>query len=136
MHLEAVTRIEEEEQTAKAAVISWDETKDLVEAVTRLANQLSVDDKQREKRRNQSRERSGSLGRWGNDRRDRRQQQDRGVNDRRRLPTPGPSHRDLSEQMNRLGETTGRVSSAEPVDKKSTFRGIVENVSYVEVPNT
>ena len=43
---------------------------------------------------------------------------------------------DLSEEMNRLGGTTGRVSSAEPVDKKGTFRGIVEIVSYVEVPNT
>ena len=40
---------------------------------------------------------------------------------------------DLSEEMNRLGETTGTVSSAEPVD---TFRGIVKIVSYVEVPNT
>ena len=43
---------------------------------------------------------------------------------------------DLSEEMNRLGRTTGRVSSAEPVDKKGTFRGIVEIISYVEVPNT
>ena len=42
---------------------------------------------------------------------------------------------DLSEEMNRLGGTTGRVSSAEPVDKKSTVRGIFETVSYVEVPN-
>ena len=53
LHLEAVTRIEEEEQTTKVAVIRRDETKDLVEAVTRLVNQLSVDDKQRENRRNQ-----------------------------------------------------------------------------------
>ena len=43
---------------------------------------------------------------------------------------------DLSEEMNRLGGTTGRVSSAEPVDKRDTFRGIVEIVSCVEVPNT
>ena len=43
---------------------------------------------------------------------------------------------DLLEERNCLGETTGRVSSAEPVDKKDTFRGIVEIVSYVEVPNT
>ena len=43
---------------------------------------------------------------------------------------------DLSEERNRLGGTTGRISSAEPVDKKDTFRGIVEIVSYVEVPNT
>ena len=43
---------------------------------------------------------------------------------------------DLLEERNRLGGTTGRVSSAEPVDKKDTFREIVENVSYVEVPNT
>ena len=42
---------------------------------------------------------------------------------------------DLSEEMNRLGGTTGRVSSAEPVDKKGTFREIVEIDSYVEVPN-
>ena len=60
LHLEAVTRIEEEEQTPKVAVIRRDETKDLVEAVTKLVNQLSVDDKQQENRRNQSRERSGS----------------------------------------------------------------------------
>ena len=43
---------------------------------------------------------------------------------------------DLSEEMNRLGGTTGRVSSAEPVDKKDTFRGTVEIVFYVEVSNT
>ena len=96
LHLEAVTRIEEEEQTPKVAVIRRDETKDLVEAVTKLVNQLSVDNKKRENRRNQSRERSGSRGRWGDDRRDRGQQQDRGFNDRRRFPTPGPSHRDRS----------------------------------------
>ena len=42
----------------------------------------------------------------------------------------------LSEEMNRLEGTTGRVSSAEPVDKKGTFRGIVEIVSYVEVLKT
>ena len=46
LHLEAVTRIEEEEQTPKVAVIRRDETKDLVEAVTKLVSQLSVDDKQ------------------------------------------------------------------------------------------
>ena len=28
---------------------------------------------------------------------------------------------DLSEEMNRQGGTTGRVSSAEPVDRKDTF---------------
>ena len=70
LHLEAVTRIEEEEQTPKVAVIRWDETKKLVEAATKLVNQLSVDDKQRENRRTQSRERSSSRGRWGDDRSD------------------------------------------------------------------
>ena len=74
MHLKAVTRIEEEEQTPKVAVIRRDETKDLVKAVTRLVNQLSVDDKQRENRQNQSREQSSSRGRWGDDRCDRGQQ--------------------------------------------------------------
>ena len=43
---------------------------------------------------------------------------------------------DLSEEMNRLGGTTGSVSSAEPMDKKGIFRGTVEIVSYVEIPNT
>ena len=71
LNLEAVTRVEEEEQTPKVAVIRRDETKDLVEAVTRLVNQLSVDDKQRESRRHQSRERRSSRGRWGDDKRDR-----------------------------------------------------------------
>ena len=96
LHLEAVTRIEEEEQTPKVAVIRRDETIDLVEAVTRLVNQLSVDHKQLEDRQNQSMERSSSRGRCGDERRDRGQQEDRGLNDRRRLPTPGPSHRDRS----------------------------------------
>ena len=96
LHLEAVTRIEEEEQTPKVAVIRRNETKDLVQAVTKLVNRLSVDDKQRENRRIQSRERTGSRGRWGDDRRDRGQQQDREFNDRRRFPSPGPSHRDRS----------------------------------------
>ena len=83
LHLEAVTRIEEEEQTPKLEIIRQNETKDLVEAVTWLVNHLSVDDKQRENRRIQSRERSSSRGRWGDDRRDRGQQQDRGFNDQR-----------------------------------------------------
>ena len=48
----------------------------LVESVTKLLNQLSVDDKQRENRRNQSRERSSSRVRWGDNRRDRGQQQE------------------------------------------------------------
>ena len=96
LHLEAVTRIEEEEQTPKVEVIRRNETKDLVEAVNRLVNQLSVDDKQRKVRQNQSRERSISRGRWEDDRRDRGQQQDRGFNDRRRLPTPRSSHQDRS----------------------------------------
>ena len=43
---------------------------------------------------------------------------------------------DLLEEMNRLGGTTDRDSRAEPVDKKGTFRGIVEIVSYLEVHNT
>ena len=60
LHLEAVTRKEEEEQTPKVAVIRRDETKDLSEAVTRLVNQLSVDDEQRENCQIQSRERSSS----------------------------------------------------------------------------
>ena len=42
---------------------------------------------------------------------------------------------DLSEEMNRLGGTTGRVSNAESEDRKDTCRGIVEIVSYVEVFN-
>ena len=41
--LEAETRIEEEEQTPKFAVIRRDETKDLVGAVPKVVNQLSVD---------------------------------------------------------------------------------------------
>ena len=65
LHLEAVNRIEEEEQATKVAVIRRDKTKNLVEAVTKLVNQLSVDDKQHENRWNQSRERSNSRGRWG-----------------------------------------------------------------------
>ena len=48
LHLEAVRRIEEEEQTPKFAVIRRDETEDLVRAITKLVNQLSLDDKQRE----------------------------------------------------------------------------------------
>ena len=55
--------------------------KDLVEAVTKLVNQMSVDDKQLENRRNQSRE---------------RRKKDRGFNDRRRFSMSEPSHRDRS----------------------------------------
>ena len=65
--------MEEEEQTPKVAVIRRVETKDLVEAVTKLVKQLSVDDKQQENRRNKSRERSSSPGRRGNDRCETRQ---------------------------------------------------------------
>ena len=65
LHLEAVTRIEEEEQRTKIAVFRRYETKDIVEAVTKLVNKLSVDDKQQENRRTQSRERTSSRGRWG-----------------------------------------------------------------------
>ena len=96
LHLEAVTRIEEEEQTPNVEFIRREETKDLVEAVIKLVNQLSVYDKQRETRRNQSRERSISRGRCGDGRRVRLQQQDCVLSDRRRFPTPRPSHRDRS----------------------------------------
>ena len=65
LHLEAVTRIEEEEQRTKNAVFRRYETKVIVEAVTKLVNKLSVDDKQQENRRTQSRERTSSRGRWG-----------------------------------------------------------------------
>ena len=47
-HLKAVTSIEKEEQTPKVAVIRQDETEDLVEAVTKLVKQFSIDDKQLE----------------------------------------------------------------------------------------
>ena len=97
LHLEVATRIEEEEQTTKVAIIRRYEKKDLEEAVTKLVNQLSVDDKQRE-----------NLF----------------------------SETDLSKETNRLGGTTGKASSAEPVDSKGTFRGILEIVSYLEFPNT
>ena len=43
---------------------------------------------------------------------------------------------DFLEEMNRPGGTTGRVSSAENVDKKNKYREIVEIVSCVEAPNT
>ena len=43
---------------------------------------------------------------------------------------------DSLEEINRLGGTTGMVSSAEPVDKKDKFRGFDEFVFSVEVPNT
>ena len=122
LHVGAVTRIAEEVQTPNVAVIRRDEMKDLVEAVIKLVNQLSVDDKQRENRRNQLRERSSSWGRWGDDRRDRVQQQDRGFSDRRRFPTLDlATETDHSEEQNPLGETTGRVSSEDHVDKKDTF---------------
>ena len=137
LHLEAVTRIEEEVQTPKVAVIRRDETKDLVEAVTKLVNQLSVDDKQRENRRNQSREQSGSGD--GEVTTDVTEDSNKivvltigGDFQRQDLVT----EKDLLEERNRLGRTTDRVSSAEPVDKKDTFREIVEIVSYVEFPNT
>ena len=42
LHLESVTRIEEEKQTPKTAVNRRDEAKDSVEAVTKLLNQMSV----------------------------------------------------------------------------------------------
>ena len=43
---------------------------------------------------------------------------------------------DLSEEMKRLGETTGKVSSAQLVGRKNIFYGIVKLFSFVEVPNT
>ena len=95
LHLEAVLSTEEEEQTPKIALIRRDETKNLVEAVTKLVIQLLVDDKL--------------------------------------LVVTETDH---SEEMNRLGGTTGRVPSAKAVDRKDTFRGIVEIVSHVDVPNT
>ena len=85
LHLEAVTRIEEE-QTPKNYVIRRDEMRDLVETI-------GVNDKQGKSRRNQSSERSSFRGRWGNHKFERRQQQGPGFSDRRLSPTPGPSRR-------------------------------------------
>ena len=42
----------------------------------------------------------------------------------------------LLDEMIRPGDITNRESSVEPVGKKDTFRGIVNNVSNVEVHNT
>ena len=122
LHLEAVTGIEEDEQTPKVAVIRRDETKDLVEAVTKLVNQLSVDDKQRENRQNQFREEEvpGDGGVTTEVTED--------SNKIVGLMIGGDFQRqdlvtetDLLEERNRLGGTTGRVSSAEPVNKSNTF---------------
>ena len=57
--------------------------------------------------------------------RDRGQQQDPdsaidGVSQRQELAIEA----DLSDEMNRLGEPKGRVSNAEPLDKKDTFRNL------------
>ena len=137
MHLEVVTRIEEEEQTPKVTVIRRDKTKDLVEAVTKLVNQLSVDGKQRENR--EINLGSEAVPGDGGVTTDVTEDSNKIVG----LTISGDFQRqdlvtetDLLEERNRLGRTTGRVSSAEPVDKKDNFRGIVEIVSYVEVPNT
>ena len=137
LHLEAVTRIEEEEQTPKVAVIRRDETKDLVQAVNTLVNHLSVDDKERENRWNQSRERSSSRGEGVT--RDVIENSNMivgstiGGDFQRQDPL---TEIDLSEEMNRQWGTTRRVSSAEPLDRKVAFWGIVEIVSYVEVFKT
>ena len=89
MHLDAATRIEEEEQTPNVADIRRDETKNLAEVVTKLVNQLTIDDKQHKDRQNQSREQSASLRRWRDNKRDGGRQQDRGFSKRRRFLTPG-----------------------------------------------
>ena len=83
-HLKAVTRLEAG-QTQKVAVNRWDDTRSVVEAVTKLVNELSVNDKQCENRRTHSREPSSSRGRWGEDRRYIGQKQDCGFSDSRRL---------------------------------------------------
>ena len=132
LHLETVTAIEEEEETPKFKAIRHDDRKDLVEVVNKLLNQWSVDAKKRENLRNQSRGRSGLRGRWGVNRRDTGQQHNRGLSDRRRLDPA--TETDPLEEMNRLGTTTGRVSSAEPVNKKDTFLGIVEFFCMLKFP--
>ena len=60
LHLEAVTKIEEEEQQPKVAVIRRDENRELVEAVTKLVSQLSTEEERRNQRNKFKRDRSNS----------------------------------------------------------------------------
>ena len=97
LHLEAVSRKEDEEQAPKSAVLRTDETKSLVETVTKLVNKQS--DKQYESLKNQSREQRNSRDGGAttdltmeNLRDDRGKQQDRRFSERHRIPPPGPSH--------------------------------------------
>ena len=99
LHLEAVTKIEEEEQQPKIAAIRRDENRELVEAVTKLISQMTTDDGNRNQRASFSRERSNSRGRWesrNRDSRDRDSYRRRDGSGRRRHPTPGPGQRDYS----------------------------------------
>ena len=94
LHLEAVTKIEEEEQQPKIAAIRRDENRELVEAVTKLISQMTTDDGNRNQRASFSRERSNSRGRWESRNRDRDSYRKRDGSGRRRHPTPGPGQRD------------------------------------------
>ena len=104
LHLEAITRIEEEEQTTKIAVDRRDETNNLVEEATKLVYELSVEDKQRENRQNHLGEGIKSRGWCGGVKRD-RIDQNRGFINRRRFPTPGHRHRDRSFGKNEPSRT-------------------------------
>ena len=113
LHLEAVTKIEEEEQQPKIAAIRRDENRELVEAVTKLISQMTTDDGNRNQRASFSRERSNSRGRWESRNRDRDSYRKRDGSGRRRHPTPGPGQRDYSN---------GRRDSSRDSDRRKPIR--------------
>ena len=89
------------------------ETKDLMPAVTKPVNQLSVEDKQREDKCNQPLKRNKFRRRWVNKTHDKRHQQDCG------FPTPESADRDKDFVRDELyRETAGSVASDKPVDSK------------------
>ena len=114
LHLGAVTKIEKKEQTAKAAEIKQDPTKNLNGTVIMPIKQLSVEDKQQPYRYDQSSERSRSSSSLDCgvtiDEIDEIIKIEgcaiRGVVKRRDLVTKT----DILKGVNRLGKTIGKVS--------------------------
>ena len=84
LHLEAVTKTEEEEQTPRIAAILRDETETLLDSVNSLVQQMLVGNGKNARSSDGRRDNSH----WGGTRRDGNRHGEQGSRDRARTPTP------------------------------------------------
>ena len=97
LHLKAVIRIEEDEQTPRIAALRRDEKKTIIDSASRLFYQMSVANEKI--RRSSDGRRDNSH--WGGTRRHGNRYREQGLRDRAITPTTGPNTRERNDNPRR-----------------------------------